>query len=704
MTEDAVPDASAPQPRLPRPVSPQARVPEPSPPQSHAPDASPPDLTYLQSLLVDYEQGREEERSFYILQGTVLTLCLTALTALGALANEVAKGTKIAAPVLAAAPLPVIAILAFLQAAGTMAVIRSFYLRALEREIREKLSVDNDLARYRGLRPLSYIELLNTYNSLSPRGSRISSFQKVMAVIIFAILCLVFGGLTIFLGLKVTLPWQLAMLLIYGVGASAILTETIKSNLQGRVTFKRYVRATGSRLGKSLNPVRKGRRDQKIGDLAVYLIIPRPDDLAKAIYVVLGAFLAWVTVASAGLHTRAGLFEMLMFFVGFELLVYQSRYQWNDIRGVYEDRKAPLAKARRRLPGDDVRASIRYSLIVMLVRVYLVLWIVSLKWDTDDSRFSFSDGILLASIPAVYLIAACYEWARGRTRASERCGPGNFVAVLLLVSLGYPLRFGLGWAAVGGPLLNVNFVLAVAAFAGLGLGVVTLTWVLEAASYIRSTSAELQGSRGTASAAARSADRRYIAKEAIRRKAHLLKLLKVSGARVDVEPADFHEKVCGSQLKFLQEVRWSVLAPWRIGAVIWVTGISIAGGSLVGLPVLAPWQWGLIAAAALLLPLHNVGGTMPFLISGAVLTTGFAAAVATHWRQVGEAELLPYQLSALLVISIIQPACYLFFYASSYQDTRDGAYRLMKGTGKCAVKVGRWFIGAPSPRPRANRN
>jgi hypothetical protein len=659
-------------------------VPAPRAPGTSLPEATKLDDKYLESLLVDYEQAREEERYFSILQGTVLTLCLAALSLLGALVNEVAKETKIADAVLAVAPLPVIAILAFLQAAGTMAVIRSFYLRALEREIRQQLGVGQDLAAYRGLRPLTYIELLNTYNSLSARGVKTSSFQKIMAVMVFAVLLLVFGGLTIYLGLKVALPWQLVMLLVYGTGAIAILSETRRSNLGGRLIFKRYVEATASRLVEDLYPRRTRGKGAYSGRLAAYLVLPRPDDLAKIVYVVMGVLLGWLAVSTtAGPPARPygpSLPEIAMFVVGVELLVYQSRYQWNDIRGAYEDRKAPLASARRRLPGDDdtINTSVKYSLIIMFVRLYLALWIVSLQGPAAG-RVSFSDQILLISIPAIYFLAALYEWVRARMRRSKKSGACDFVLLLILVSLGYPLRFGLGWAAVGGPILNMNFVLAVVAFAGLGLGIVTLTWVLEGASYVNS-------------AIVHETYRRYAVTYTIRRKPHLLKLLEVSGARTLVqEPVAGHE-VDGENLKLLREVRWSMPTAWRLGAVLWVICISVAAGSLVGVPPLVPWQWGLAAAAALLLPLHQKGGILPFLISGAVLLSGFALTTAINWRGVAGGDLLLYQLIAVGLLCLIQPLFYLYFYASSYRDTRDATYRLIKGIGERAARTGEWFV------------
>src|SRR3954467_7379684 len=80
----------------------------------------------LDALLADYTEAREDERYFSALQGTVIALALTGVSLLGALANEVAggegSGKEVPDPLVAGAPLIILCILAFGQAAGALAV------------------------------------------------------------------------------------------------------------------------------------------------------------------------------------------------------------------------------------------------------------------------------------------------------------------------------------------------------------------------------------------------------------------------------------------------------------------------------------------------------------------------------------------------------------------------------------------------------
>jgi hypothetical protein len=78
--------------------------------------------------------------------------------------------------------------------------------------------------------------------------------------------------------------------------------------------------------------------------------------LIKAVFVVAGIALALISVPE---HSSFGskIPEMALFVVSIEWLVYQSRYQWNDIRGLHEDELAPSRSDRRRLPGRSRRHS-----------------------------------------------------------------------------------------------------------------------------------------------------------------------------------------------------------------------------------------------------------------------------------------------------------------------------------------------------------
>jgi hypothetical protein len=166
----------------------------------------------------------------------VVALTLTGVSLLGALANEVATGARIPAPVIAGAPLIILCVLAFGQAISAQAVLRSFYMRSLEREIRDRLGSAADLSAYEGLQAPTYTELTVTYTTVA-RGN---SFGRLMAVFIFVSAWVVFGGLTVFLSLNVSPPWQIAMAVIYGGGAAFVFSDTMRAQVSGRSFFLKH--------------------------------------------------------------------------------------------------------------------------------------------------------------------------------------------------------------------------------------------------------------------------------------------------------------------------------------------------------------------------------------------------------------------------------------------------------------------------------
>src|SRR3954449_11311068 len=80
--------------------------------------------------------------------------------------------------------------------------------------------------------------------------------------------------------------------------------------------------------------------------IAGYLLLPRPKDLGKAVVFPLG-FLLGVAVSSH-LDMREVALAFLTWGV-LEFLVYQARYQWNDVRGFAADQRHPDRVNRRRL-------------------------------------------------------------------------------------------------------------------------------------------------------------------------------------------------------------------------------------------------------------------------------------------------------------------------------------------------------------------
>ncbi|MEU4475639.1 hypothetical protein [Micromonospora sp. NPDC023888] len=627
----------------------------------------------VDALMLDYSEARDDERSFTAVQGSVVALALTGVALLGALANEVASGEHVPPPLVAGAPLIILCILAYGQVTGAQAVLRSFYLRSLEREIRSRLEL-RDLADYPTLRPLTYSELAVSYSTLA-RGR---GFGRFMALLIFVSLWLVFGGLTLSLAFWLSPPWQIAMAAVYGGGALTIFTDTVRTNVYGRSFFHRHVtlasrRRSGSMLpGKALAPATST-------NLVRYLALPRPDDLVKGLFVVAGVAVA-LTAGRDGLPAPAT-GALVLFVIAVEWLIYQSRYQWNDIRGIAEDAQAPSSAERRRLPGGA--ASIPASLLAMLLRMVTVGWIVALDWP-GESRVSRADLVLVIAVFLIYGVGFGYETIRHAARLANDSTWPNLLLTLGVVGVGYPVRFVLGWWAAGGPTWNVSLGWMLVACWGLGVLFVSLTWILEFADHIHS-----------------SVDRdwsAYRVSPTIQSKPHLLRLAKLCGIRFEISNLLGSEPVDGGDLRIIARTRFRPWCPWVIGGAVWYVAVSLSLPSLFDAPELRLWPWGLAAAVLLALPVSKRGGLLPKLAAGLIFAAGV---VWSLWAVPPSSALVhrPAALVTLFAAALLPSALYLNFYLSTYQSTRAVAERSIRTVVGVLQWVALWFVGVPRRAP-----
>lgn len=128
----------------------------------------------LQILLLDYEMARQDDRGAVATQATILSVAVALLLGIGAIISQACafelKKECVEVPdgLLAAVPLAPLAMVGYLQMIGTAGTIRNYYMRALERELREQLR--DTLAAVRGLSAASYTELLTVQISQT-RGS-----------------------------------------------------------------------------------------------------------------------------------------------------------------------------------------------------------------------------------------------------------------------------------------------------------------------------------------------------------------------------------------------------------------------------------------------------------------------------------------------------------------------------------------------------
>lgn len=210
--------------------------------------------------------------------------------------------------------------------------------------------------------------------------------------------------------------------------------------------------------------------------LASYLLVPRPKDLVKAIVLPL-AFAVGIAVERDVAAAQLGAAALV--WMALELLVYQARYQWNDIRGFAADQAHPDAASRGRLPGPLEKAGPHISASIAVLVLRLVL--------TAALAVAFPElaAILVAMTVGVFGVAVVYErlWSAATGRTSQVPVPLRpaLVALWVAVGAGYAVR-GLTGLALAVDLGGRPGVVALAAVSMWALGVVFVTcrWTLEA--------------------------------------------------------------------------------------------------------------------------------------------------------------------------------------------------------------------------------
>ena len=587
----------------------------------------------------------------------------------------------IAAPdyVIAASPTIPIALLAYATFILVLGTLRSYYMRGLENEIRTYLSAP--ISSLGDLMPASYMGVVQEVASFK-RGRFL---YRLMVYLMLFIIILIFGGYTSYVAIHVSLVYQILMLAVYGGIAILFVWQVALASVSGRTFFKRAARDfLNNRPGTALPQIRTGEalsapRDGRT--LLAYLIFPRPEDWVKwlispGVFVVV----AWSSNDLSRWPTFVGLWLVL------EYLIYEARYQWNDVRGVDEDSSHSARRERLRLPSgpaDRTRRNILISLAVAAGRLIVALVV-------GEALGLLRPVLVLTTL--VLSIAIVYEGLRSLRPSSTPARPTPAVlAIWCLVGLGYGIRAGLGLIVGGLSATSSLMWIGVSCFVLFGIMFVLLTWVLEAVSccYVRQS------------------DEIWRIKRTTRLKPHLMALLRY----VPIQPgepdhSDFGDEEDGSSRPVLIE-RGRVWTPWNLALVA-----SAALGAVLGVGLA-----------------HVTPGYLPTAIVTAVSVV--AAALLTYCRS-QQARIMTAGITAVVLVSAISPfgrwpldslaagpwlmisALYVVFRGSSYRDLKEFGPNLLRAVSSLRVarKLGpmllhvvigdrAWFAAGFSGRGRA---
>ncbi|MGH3972391.1 MAG: hypothetical protein ACRDS9_03570, partial [Pseudonocardiaceae bacterium] len=350
-----------------------------------------------------------------------------------------------------------------------------FYMRALEEELRKRLFADTDLTLLRGIKPMSGTEFIVSVSS----GVRGRPVLRLAYAVIMGASLVVFGGVVILIGYRVGGFYAILMLAVYGPLALILFIEGVVVGIAGRSTFQAEIsrfRADGYASIRKIGDLENIGKDRRT--LLSYLLFPRPGDLVKWTFVPMSAVLGLLLPGVFDGFSTPDLWALIVGWLAFEYLAYQARYQINDLRGLVHDLSHPKKTSRMRLPvgGHGIRTSVKAALWAVAVRLTVLAVVLLLN------PFDVREELGIAAL-AVFLIAVPYEYLRSREPEDPDTARRLAAQVWIIVGAGYAIRVCLGLSLVGISSPSVLGMFGLAAWL-FGVMFVTLTWVLEATSYL----------------------------------------------------------------------------------------------------------------------------------------------------------------------------------------------------------------------------
>ncbi|NLT05157.1 MAG: hypothetical protein GXY03_02485 [Solirubrobacterales bacterium] len=531
------------------------------------------DDSRLAILLLDYEACREDERTSVLVQATMFTAAIALLGLVAAAVTQTCafdpdrdRCTPVNHYLLASAPLLPYAVIVFVYSIGLMGNIRTYYLRALEAELRTYLPTAFRAAGTTAIGPASLHELAQNVVSLR-RGRK--GYILMLCALVTGVF-VVFLGLTVYIATHIDGGARKAMLVVYPPLLLLALYESYFGLVNGRGVFlvalrKFRARRHHSPLPQDLTPAIDER------SLFSYLLLPRPEDTVKWVFIP-GAY----ALAAWSLGSTGDLLRLAALWVIAELLLYEARYQWNDLRDYDKDLEHSWASARRRLPHGDgfLRTKRRNALASITAIGARILMAVGLALALDL--------VVETAVAAVLIFGIGLAYERLKSLNGTRLSLEQTrldVAIWIVVGLGYGVRGAIGMYAAGIAVTSAAFALGAGALVAFGTVFVLLTWTLEATSFCVLDSKGRLAGRGLDS------------------RPHLAALLPYAGLRPVIARAAPDEPIDQTEISFNKwttlEPRGQTTAPWNVamiaaGLLAGALGATLVDASRESLLYLAP--------------------------------------------------------------------------------------------------------------------
>ncbi|WP_328547743.1 hypothetical protein [Streptomyces platensis] len=616
-------------------------------------------------MALDYSMAREDERTFFNVQVAVTGVAVALLAGIATLVSVTCQlnyhpgCTRPPNIFLAGAPAIPLAVLAMLQTLGASSAMRTYYMRALEKEIRGYARAPlEQLSPVANIGPASYAGLVAEVTTLR-RGR---SGYRFLAVLIMLIAFFTFGGLTIYTAFSLPGAYRVGMLLGYGISFAILFANVASVTLGARQTFIRIAKRFSARQHSSMfegSPTSEGGRG-----LMSYLLFPRPEDWIKWLFIPLvfvlvswgrGNGYRWASMVTALLIT--------------EYLVYSARYQWNDIRGLRDDLNHPQTSARFRLPRIDSPRRARFVVGSSLLAAFLRL-LAALVLGVVLHRLPF----VLSLISTVFGVAVIYEFLRRVEAHSDAAARTLWVSV----GVGYAVRFLVGVYAAGEPLLSTLTLSGVAYAYAFGIMFVLMTWALE----------------GTAFCVSKKDNEWRIADNALTKKRHIMLLLPhFRTPRIDITrpmsglPPSLI--ACGEIPVLAEPDKVKTLfSPWRVSFIC----AALCSGPLGMLLAQQQIDIRVALGSALLAGFSAVAVVRIPAMMAFMVVTGVSFTLVGMSYLAGFSE----PRAELLIVAFpwfLNGAVYLSFTQQSYDQLKNFAPNSLKRIKSWRLQVVKWIVG-----------
>lgn len=230
-------------------------------------------------------------------------------------------------------------------------------------------------------------------------------------------------------------------IVIIVVSIIAFLIICVKAKEMYRFSYKTACQRQKERLAEAADSTKEENVKDKMNSkdllqLIKYFAYPKIQDLQKPVLIVVGYFVGlWcfkdAACVNRGEISLVSFLNLAIVWLVIDALIYQARYQLNDIRGMKEDIGAGKLN---RLPVHILGAkhAVNVSLLIMFLKLVLAAVILLLVMNPFRQVLLICTGLVAAA-------TILYEFARSIE---------NDFLIYVCVTFGYPLRLLAGmWAA-----------------------------------------------------------------------------------------------------------------------------------------------------------------------------------------------------------------------------------------------------------------